>query len=165
MNTNRKQGFTLIELMVTIAIIAIMSAIVIANVSQARAKARDSKRVSDISQIRLAATLFFERCNVYPAYPLNITDNGTISGTSYCPAGITLETYLAKVPVDPTNTGSYVYKYAVSPTQDDYHIGALLETNSSALQEKLNMDSTNKSPTWTNGFNGTGALFYDVGSR
>lgn len=152
------KGFTIIELLVTVAIIAILSSIVLANFGQARAKSRDGKRVSDINQIQLALTLFFDRCDVYPASPLLLADNGGGS----CPTGITLGTFIGKIPLSPSNTA---YNYAVSPDLDDYHIGIQLEVQSPILQDKANIDSASKSPTWTGGFNATGALWYDVGSK
>lgn len=46
-----KQGFTLLEILVTIGIIGLLSTIVLANVIFARDKARDTKRIADLSQI------------------------------------------------------------------------------------------------------------------
>ena len=47
-----ESGFTLIELLVVIGIIAILATIGAVNFSGARAKARDGKKVADLSQIR-----------------------------------------------------------------------------------------------------------------
>lgn len=55
-----KKGFTLIELLVVIAIIGILSSVLLASLSTSRQKSRDSKRVSDISQISLALELLFD---------------------------------------------------------------------------------------------------------
>jgi prepilin-type N-terminal cleavage/methylation domain-containing protein len=44
---NCKKGFTILELMVVIAIIAVLSAIIAVNVSRYQVKARDAKRLAD----------------------------------------------------------------------------------------------------------------------
>ncbi len=85
-------GFTLVELMVTVAIIAVLSAIVTANFSSARSKSRDAKRVSDVAQIQLALEFFFDRCNQYPPAPLDVT--------YVCPTNSTviLSNYISTIP-------------------------------------------------------------------
>ncbi len=58
---NSSKGFTLIELLVVIAIIGILSSVVMASLSSARAKARDTRRISDLSQIRNALFMYFDQ--------------------------------------------------------------------------------------------------------
>lgn len=62
----KQRGFTLIELLVVIAIIGILSSVVLASLNSARQKGRDAKRVSDISQIKLALELYFDSNRSYP---------------------------------------------------------------------------------------------------
>lgn len=54
-----KNGFTLFELLVSISIIAIMIAIASFSYSSAQKKARDAKRVQDISAIQKAAEQYY----------------------------------------------------------------------------------------------------------
>ena len=59
-------GFTLIELMVVIAILGVLSAIVIGNLASAKSRSRDSMRISDISNIQLALANYLYKCGAYP---------------------------------------------------------------------------------------------------
>lgn len=54
---NRQAGFSLIELMVVVAIIALLAGIVTALIGDAKAKARDTKRRADLHQIQTALEL------------------------------------------------------------------------------------------------------------
>ncbi|MEK7564425.1 MAG: prepilin-type N-terminal cleavage/methylation domain-containing protein [Patescibacteria group bacterium] len=55
---NSKKGFTLIELMIVIAIIAILATVVLAYLGSARGKSRDAKIVSQLSQMTSQGFLF-----------------------------------------------------------------------------------------------------------
>lgn len=64
---NNKQGFTLIELLVVIAIIGLLSTLSIVALNQARARARDARRLADIKQIQTALEMYFNDSFFYPA--------------------------------------------------------------------------------------------------
>ena len=142
MNISSRRGFTLIELMVVIAIIAILSGILLANFTAARSKSRDGQRISDISQIQLALAGYFNQCNQYPTTITLPSGNPTDTN---CPAGINLSAFISKVPTPPAGAGqtaySYVLGYASSDTGHtkpiDYVLGATLENNSSVSNESL----------------------------
>ncbi|MFH1822681.1 MAG: type II secretion system protein [Patescibacteria group bacterium] len=61
-----KSGFTLIELMIVISIIGLITSIAVYAYNNARIKARDSKRVADITQIQKALDLYYLDYNTYP---------------------------------------------------------------------------------------------------
>ncbi len=62
----RNRGFTLIELLVVIAIIGVLSSIVLSAVSNARNKARDTKRISEMKQMINALEVYRLTFNQYP---------------------------------------------------------------------------------------------------
>lgn len=59
-------GFTLIETVLVVSIISLISSIVLYNVTLARAKARDLKRVLDIKQIATALDIYNTHTGIYP---------------------------------------------------------------------------------------------------
>jgi prepilin-type N-terminal cleavage/methylation domain-containing protein len=137
----KNTGFTLIELLVTIAIIAILTAIITANFSTARSRSRDAKRISDIANIQLALSLYFDRCNQYPT---NLTGALTTK-TEGCPSGISLDSFITKIPTPPQPGQTTVYAYGTNvdpfagvPVPTDYILGAQLENSSDVLIDSVN---------------------------
>jgi|SRR6185295_15538033 len=127
-------GFTIIELLVVVAIIGILASIVLASLNNARLKARDARRVADIKQLQLALALYFDSNSAYPA---------VITGNTLAP------TYISTVPTDPLSHANYVYvSLGTGATCTSYHLGAILEDNGS---QSLNSDSdaAAASPTCT----------------
>jgi prepilin-type N-terminal cleavage/methylation domain-containing protein len=61
------KGFTLIELIVSITIIAVMTVLAIINFVDINKKARDSKRMADLEKIRVALELSRQLGTTYPA--------------------------------------------------------------------------------------------------
>lgn len=91
-----QKGFTLIELLVVIAIIGILATLVLLQLGTARSRARDAKRIADVSQLRAAIELYYEDNN--GAYPSDISSTN-------------LSKYLTNIPVDPLNSSlTYGYK-------------------------------------------------------
>ena len=62
---NKKRGFTLVELMVAIGIVAVLSAITFVGVGEVRKSARDRQRETDLQTLRLAMKLYGERHGTY----------------------------------------------------------------------------------------------------
>jgi len=97
-------GFTLIELIVVIAIIAVLSAIVLVNVNGYTAKARDARRRADITQIQKALEMYYADNSRYPNAGGATSPNGGWSNSadaSWNSLQNLIRPYLAKLPVDP----------------------------------------------------------------
>jgi len=59
-------GFTLVELLIVIAIIGIMSTVTVVSLRVAKAKARDAVRIADITQIKKAIDTYYGYYGTYP---------------------------------------------------------------------------------------------------
>jgi len=62
----KKKGFTLIEMLVVIAIIGLLATLILVNINRAAAKARDSRRLAEIKQIQNALAMYYVDHNAYP---------------------------------------------------------------------------------------------------
>jgi|SRR5579884_3324218 len=100
------QGFTLIELMVVISIIAIMAAVGLIVYSTAQQNGRDSKRVQDVQEIQKAVEEYYAINNSYPNNVVGTLYSGIIPNalTTYFQANV--------IPTDPQNgVSGFGYKY------------------------------------------------------
>ncbi|MDB6026722.1 MAG: hypothetical protein JWM68_2945 [Verrucomicrobiales bacterium] len=91
--TNNKLGFTLVEIMIVVAIIGLLAAIAIPNFVKARATAQQNACVNNLRQIDGAKDQW-------------AIEKGKKTGDS--PASSDVEEYIKKVPVCPAG-GSYTY--------------------------------------------------------
>src|SRR3989344_1386612 len=153
------KGFTLVELMIAITIVAIISSIGLVSYSKAQMLGRDTKRKQDLRSIAIALQLYYQTNKRYPCTAgwqesyQNLKPNNWISDT--CAADATLSPqYINQVPVDPMNTGiepwkgtnySYIYWSAsgfgtCTLQGQNYILLALLENtnDSDSLGKKLN---------------------------
>jgi len=124
------QAFTLVELLVVIAIIGILSTLSIVGLNSARAKARDSRRLSDVREIATALEMYYSDTGVYP---LVASATGTlIGGLCLSDLGISstcgTSVYLKKIPDDPQ--GRTHYWYMSSSRGASYQINFRLEQGS-----------------------------------
>jgi len=78
--SNKEKGFTLIELMIVVAIIGILAAIAIPQFSNYRTKAFNAAAVSDLHTARLAEEAVFADYQVYGGSVAATTDAGAAAG-------------------------------------------------------------------------------------
>lgn len=115
----RKKGFTLLELLLVMAILGIFASYSVNNYIASIKKSRDGRRSADLQQIRGALELF--RSNI-GSYPQPTGTYGLPFGTS----GLTDSlgnTYMTKIPQDGKPGQTYYY----TQSSDDYTLAANLE--------------------------------------
>jgi prepilin-type N-terminal cleavage/methylation domain-containing protein len=113
LNSHTKKAFTLLELLIVIAIIGILVSIGVASYAQAQKKARDSRRTSDMKAVQAAFEQYYADNN--GNYPLACaTPNAT-----YLPAGL---------PTDPKTSSPYVNTSSGCTAGTAYCFCALLES-------------------------------------
>jgi len=149
-----RKGFTLIEILVVVAIIAILSSVVLVGLGPTRRIGRDARRISDLRQVQNGLELYFNKCGYYP---------GTAQATSLCGAYAAIATWAALdgaltgsgigitiVPDDPTAGKNYSYGAATGGV--GYVVGAQLEdTSNPALQQSPNATTYGVACSRTNG--------------
>jgi len=121
MKNSNKKGFTLVELLIVIAIISILTALIITNIYSSRGKARDAKRISDIAQLQLALEQYFNKFGVYPDLQARLVSD-----------------YISVLPKDPDSGLTYTYNR--SNDKYDYVLSANLEYVNGATADSLPED-------------------------
>ena len=133
-NNLKTTGFTLVEIVIVIAIMGIMSTIIYSDLGASRENSRDQKRVSDISTIQLALEQYFYKYGVYPV---------TLTDSNFVPA------FLNAIPT-PASSGDSPYQnnyFPITKSQSSsncisYQLWTKFERTNVYLQSKKSFNST-----------------------
>lgn len=136
----RRRGFTLIEILIVVAIIAILSSVVLVGLGPTRRLGRDSKRIADLKQVQQGLELYNLKCGYYPGTAQASTPCGSfsvISTWANLTAALTGSNLdISSISNDPTAGSNYFYGTSGGGT--GYIIGARLEdANNAALSQDV----------------------------
>jgi prepilin-type N-terminal cleavage/methylation domain-containing protein len=148
----KKPGFTIIEILVTVSIIAILVTVSIGSFGPAREKARDSQRQTDLRTVEAALALYKNKYGEYPAGCNSPTTGNTPSwsgqpGSGYecSPAsgqyivGLAPE-FIPKLPTDPRLNADETYSGFVYTTNADQSVYKFMTLNTVETED---VDSNN----------------------
>lgn len=96
-----RYGFTLIEILIVVAIIAILASVVIVGLGPVQKKGRDARKVADLKEVQTGLELYYSKNGNYPDTGISSWDN---LKTTLIGAGISVNS----IPVPPSG-GSYCY--------------------------------------------------------
>lgn len=113
----QKKGFTLIEMLVVMAILGLLAVVGLASFQTTQMKGRDATRKNDLNQLQKSLEMYNNDKNHYP-----LTADFPASGGEWKDA-TSNELYIKEVPADP-KYGDYYY---VSGDGQSYKIYARLE--------------------------------------
>ncbi len=111
----RQRGFTLIELMIVVAIVGILAAIAIALYANVHARARLAKAQADVRAIASSITLYQTHMG---AMPPNLAALNSPQTNSF---GVTAGPFLPATPAPPQGWAAYSY---TSTTADTYTVSS-----------------------------------------
>ena len=120
------------ELLITIAIIAILSAVVFTAIGSQRAKARDARRISEIKELATALSVFD---NLEGYYPESIYPDAA--------SPLVAKGQYTKMPLDPFSDLQYAYIGLGCYMNEcsGFHLGASLETENVILESDADGNS------------------------
>lgn len=120
------RGFTLVELLVVVAIIALLASVVMAGMSQAQQKSRDARRLEDINSLS-KALLMYQVGKGH--FPISIATT-TLDGSASVLDELINEKVIPQIPRDPLQVEEYAYTYSTNSLGSVFQLGFCLETNS-----------------------------------
>lgn len=127
----QRAGFTFVEVIVTVAIISLLTTLAFVSYANVRVKARDAARVSSINQLMTALQLYKYDTKSYPT---------VVVGGQPLRAGQT--TYISAIPTNPeprTDGGCADKDFHYATTSSGYMITLCLGENTGSLKKGINI--------------------------
>ena len=120
----KNSGFTILELLVVVAIIGILTALAMALLSDTRARSRDARRLSDVGEIEKALNLYYAGIG---NFPISVSTT-TITGDDAVSTALKNQNTISETPRDPLHD-SYTYRYQSNDLGTTFTLYFCLETD------------------------------------
>ena len=108
-----RAGFTLIEVLVVVAIIGLLASVILASLNSARQRGRDARRLEDMNSLEKAFTLYEDSNG--GLFPVSAATT-TLTGTDTVSTALIGSGAIAQIPLDPLPEQSYTYQTDASGT-------------------------------------------------
>ncbi len=172
------KGFTVLELLIVIAIMCILMGLILVGLQSARSHSRDEDRVTNLQTVVVGLTQFYDVCRNYPQ-----TLDPATTCSSLLPSGKTLVDFIPDIASYNFNQTGSDYTYTALTTDPltandctNFHIAVKLEGNASSFTSSktsfLLTDYNNQNParqlsvcgagTPTDSINGTLDSIFDI---
>lgn len=156
---SRNRAFTIVELLIVIAILGTLTAVLTVNLSRTKQRSRDAERKNELRTIRIALESYFSAQSVPRRYPVSSPTPGAgttglmmnLSGTTNYVTSALVPNYLFSLPVDPVATGNNIYRYQFRDGGYQFTLFATLE-NTLDKAGWYNSSGVLQTSTQTNGY-------------
>lgn len=118
-----RSGFTLIELIVVMAILGLLATVGLASFRSSQIKGRDAQRKNDLGQLQRGLEAYYNDKGRYPS---------TLPSGEWRDPDVSSTLYMKSVPIDPT-----AYRYAYESNGTAYKIFAHLENQKDIDLKKM----------------------------
>lgn len=136
---NKMKGYSLVELLVVIAVIGVLATMVLVALGSARVGARDTKRVNDLKQLQVALDSYHLKKGSFPCKGLSLNDQLIDGNVTHCLESFLVPKYISNIPFDPiygqdgSKTYGSDYQYISNTGVDNYLLRVNMEDSDSVI--------------------------------